>query len=77
MQDVLEQETVTRISEAEADYLRGGNEPLRSSILTSNSDYLNNPRFRDVYAQMGLKKDGHDLPGAYLIPDINRAFAEV
>ena len=77
MQDVLEQETVTRISEAEADYLRGGNEPLRSSILTSNSDYLTNPRFRDVYAQMGLKKDGEDLPGAYLIPDVNRAFAEV
>jgi ubiquinone biosynthesis protein Coq4 len=77
MQDVLEKETVTRISEAEARYLRGENEPLRSSILTSNSDYLNNPRFRDVYAQMGLKKDGHDLPGAYLIPDVNRAFAEV
>lgn len=26
---------------------------------------------------MGLKRDGHDLAGAFLIPEINRAFAEV
>lgn len=77
MQDVIEQDAVTKISDTEADYLRGGKEPLRSSVLTSNSDYLNNPRFRDVFAQMGLKKDGHDLPAAYLIPDVSRAFAEV
>ncbi|MFD2499345.1 hypothetical protein ACFSTI_11525 [Rhizorhabdus histidinilytica] len=33
--------------------------------------------FRDVYAQMGLKRDGHDLPDAYLIPTLSRAMGEV
>jgi len=60
----------------EAIYLKGGTEPLAGSILTSNSRYLNNPRFRDIYAQMGLKRNGTDLPAAYLVPDINQAIAE-
>jgi ubiquinone biosynthesis protein Coq4 len=63
--------------EAEAKYLRGENEPLAGSILISTSRYLNNPLFRDMYAQMGLKKDGYDLPAAYLVPDIGRAWREV
>ncbi|WP_311269588.1 Coq4 family protein [Sphingobium sp. WCS2017Hpa-17] len=61
----------------EARYLMGNAEPAVSSILVSSSPYLNNPRFRDVYAQMGLKRDGHDLPSAYLIPEVQRAFDEV
>ena len=60
----------------DADYLMGGRDPIAGSILTSTSRFLNNPRFRDVYAQMGLKRDGPDLPGAFLIPEINRAIAE-
>src|SRR6059058_5467946 len=60
----------------EAEYLTGSNQPVAGSILTSTSRYLNNPRFRDVYAQMGLKRDGHDLPPAYLIPEVNRAVFE-
>lgn len=61
----------------EARYLMGQAEPAVSSLLISSSTYLNNPRFRDVYAQMGLKRDGHDLPAAYLIPEVQRAFDEV
>ena len=57
-----------KIEGKEADYLKGANEPLAGSILISNSRYLNNPRFRDIYAQMGLKRNGHDLPAAYLVP---------
>lgn len=64
------------INETEAAYLQGHAAPIAGSILTSTSRFLNNPRFRDVYAQMGLKRDGTDLPGAYLIPEINRAVAE-
>lgn len=60
----------------EAAYLMGTAAPAAGSVLTSTSRYLNNPRFRDVYAQMGLKRDGHDLPPAYLIPEVNRAVAE-
>ncbi|MEO6093939.1 MAG: Coq4 family protein [Novosphingobium sp.] len=60
----------------DAAYLTGNVAPVASSILVSTSRFLNNPRFRDVYAQMGLKRDGHDLPPAYLIPELNRALAE-
>jgi ubiquinone biosynthesis protein COQ4 len=60
----------------DAAYLMGGVPPAASSVLTSTSSYLNNPRFRDVYAQMGLKRDGHDIPSAYLIPEVNRAMSE-
>ncbi len=60
----------------EANYLKGHDEPATSSVLISNSRFLNNPRFRDVYAQMGLKRNAGDLPDAYLIPEINRAVAE-
>ncbi|AYJ87742.1 hypothetical protein D3Y57_19690 [Sphingomonas paeninsulae] len=65
------------LTDQEAGYLMGGAEPVKSSLLISSSTYLNNPLFRDLFAQMGLKRDGYDLPGAYLIPDINRAFGEV
>lgn len=65
-----------QIEGEEAAYLMGTAAPVTSSILTSSSRYLSNPRFRDVYAQMGLKRDGHDLPPAYLIPEINRAMVE-
>lgn len=65
-----------KIDGADARYLMGDAGPATSSVLTSNSRYLNNPRVRDVYAQMGLKRDGFDLPPAYLIPEINRALAE-
>ena len=61
----------------EASYLMGQAEPAKSSVLVSTSKYLNNPLFRDIYAQFGLKRDGHDLPAAYLIPELSRAFGEV
>lgn len=65
------------MSEAEAKYLKGENEPIAGSVLISTSKYLNNPLFRDMYAQMGLKRDGMDLPAAYLMPDVGRALREV
>jgi ubiquinone biosynthesis protein Coq4 len=66
-----------KLADSEATYMKGGREPATSSVLISNSKYLNNPLFRDLYAQMGLKRDAHDLPAAFLIPEINRAFGEV
>lgn len=65
------------LNKDEASYLMGQAEPAKSSVLISTSKYLNNPLFRDVYAQFGLKRDGHDLPAAYLIPELSRAFGEV
>lgn len=66
-----------RESLEDGQYLKGGGKPALSSILISTSPYLNNPRFRDVYAQMGLKRDDPDLPSAYLIPEVQRAFDEM
>ncbi|WP_380875485.1 hypothetical protein ACFB49_04810 [Sphingomonas sp. DBB INV C78] len=65
------------LNKDEASYLMGQAEPAKSSVLISTSKYLNNPLFRDIYAQFGLKRDGHDLPAAYLIPELSRAFGEV
>lgn len=65
------------LAKDEAAYLMGQAEPATSSVLISNSVYLNSPLFRDVYAQMGLKRDGTDLPDAYLIPTLSRAMGEV
>jgi len=67
----------TNLAADEAAYLMGAAEPVTSSVLISNSKYLNSPLFRDVYAQMGLKRDGRDLPDAYLIPTLSRAMGEV
>ncbi len=57
-------------------YMRQGKVPVLSSILTSNSKYLNNPLYRDTYAQFALRRYGHDLPTTYLIPDMRRSLAE-
>lgn len=73
----MSETTTFELERSEADYLKGGLEPQTSSVLISNSKYLNNPLFRDLFAQMGLKRDGRDLPAAYLIPEIQRAFGEV
>lgn len=65
-----------KIDEAEAQYLTGGAVAPSGPILTSNSRYLSNPRFRDVFAQEGLRRYGGGLPDAFMIPEINRAIAE-
>jgi ubiquinone biosynthesis protein COQ4 len=57
--------------------MQGAQEPATSSVLISNSKYLNNPYFRDVFAQFALRRHGRDLPETYLIPQMVRAIAEV
>lgn len=61
----------------ESAYLRGGRSPVAGSLLLSTSKYLNHPGLRDVVAQMGMKRDGQDVPSAYLIPDFNKAMHEL
>jgi ubiquinone biosynthesis protein Coq4 len=64
------------LTEAEIRYMQGDVAPVASSILTSTSKYLNNPYYRDAFAQFGLRRFGNDLPETYLIPNMNRALAE-
>ncbi len=59
-----------------ARYLQGDTLPVTSSVLTSNSKYLNNPIYRDAYATQSLRRHGHDLPTTYMVPIMVRAFQE-
>lgn len=61
----------------EAAYMQGEHEPALSSVLISNSKYLNNPYYRDAYVQHALRRHGHDLPHTYAIPMMVRAVNEV
>jgi ubiquinone biosynthesis protein Coq4 len=65
------------MTEAEARYMQGSAEPATSSVLTSNSKYLNSPYYRDYYAQHALRRNGCDLPATYTIPLMVRALGEV
>jgi ubiquinone biosynthesis protein Coq4 len=65
------------LNENESRYMQGSREPVTSSVLISNSKYLNNPYYRDTFAQMALRRHGHDLPETYLIPNMIKAITEV
>jgi ubiquinone biosynthesis protein COQ4 len=58
-------------------YMQGGQEPVRSSVLTSNSIYLSSPLYRDAFAHQALRRHGHDLPTTYNVPAMRRAINEL
>jgi ubiquinone biosynthesis protein COQ4 len=62
---------------AESRYMQGDREPATSSVLISNSKYLNSPIYRDAFMQSALRRHGHDLPPTYTIPAMVRAITEV
>jgi ubiquinone biosynthesis protein COQ4 len=62
---------------AEARYMQGTRAPATSSVLISNSKYLNSPNYRDAFAQSALRRHGHDLPPTYMIPAMIAAIEEV
>jgi hypothetical protein len=49
------------LDEAEARYMQGARAPATSSVLISNSRYLNSPTYRDVFAQSALRRHGDGL----------------
>lgn len=65
------------LTDEESAYIRGNRTPVVGSLLMSTSKYLNSPNFRDLYAQMGLRRVGREVSAAYLIPDVNKAMDEV
>lgn len=75
--EVVDSKSRRALTEQEAAYMRGGAEPHASSILTSTSKYLNNPYFRDTFAQFALRKTGNDVAPTYLIPKMVHALADV
>jgi ubiquinone biosynthesis protein COQ4 len=64
------------LDETEARYMQGPTEPVTSSVLVSNSKYLNDPYYRDAFCQFALRRHGRDLPETYLIPKMVRALSE-
>jgi ubiquinone biosynthesis protein COQ4 len=65
------------LSQAEADYMRGGKQPVTSSVLVSNSKFLNSPLFREAWTQMSLRRHGPDLPEPFCIPMMIRGIYDV
>jgi ubiquinone biosynthesis protein COQ4 len=61
----------------EARYMQGPKEPVTSSVLISNSKFLNSALYREAYTQAGLRRIGHDLPFTYHIPWMMRAMTDV
>jgi ubiquinone biosynthesis protein COQ4 len=68
---------IRALNEIETSYMQGGMKPATSSILTSNSKYLNSPLFREALTQMALRRYGEDLPDTYCIPHMMRGLADV
>lgn len=62
---------------AELRYMQGDIEPAAPSVINTNSKYLNNPYYRDTYAQIALRRNGPDLPSTYIIPMASKAIGEV
>ena len=65
------------MTEAAARYMQGAAEPVTSSVLTSNSKYLNNPLYREYFAMHALRRNGEDLAPTCVIPLMVRALGEV
>jgi ubiquinone biosynthesis protein COQ4 len=64
------------IKAEEVKYLQGPNDPATSSVLISNSKYLNSPIYRDAYTQQALRRNGRDLSPTYTIPFMGRALQD-
>lgn len=58
-------------------YFQGEKLPATSSVLISNSKYLNNPYYREAFATQALRRHGDDLPPTYMVPLMSRAIEEV
>ena len=60
-------------------YMEGAARPLDQfgSVIMTSSKWLNSARFRDVYAQEGLRKTGYDVPPTYMVHQAAMAIAEL
>jgi ubiquinone biosynthesis protein Coq4 len=60
-------------------YMEGPSRSLDQfgSVIMTSSKWLNSPRFRDVYAQEGLRKTGRDVPPTYMVHQAAMAIAEL
>jgi ubiquinone biosynthesis protein Coq4 len=61
------------------EYMEGPSRSLDQfgSVIMTSSKFLNSARMRDVYAQEGLRKTGHDVPPTYMVHQASQAIAEL
>lgn len=65
-----------RMSAAEEAYMRGSMKLNPPSVMVTTSKYLNDPYYRETFAQAALRGPGHDVSPTYMIPNISRALSE-
>lgn len=75
----IDEEPLTKrgLGSDEIAYMRGDAKLAEPSLFNTNSIYLNNPYYRDVYTQIALRRVGPDVPHTYVIPMVGKAIGEV
>lgn len=60
-------------------YMEGAARPLDEfgSVFMTNSKWLNSAKMRDVYAQEGLRRAGHDVPPTYMVHQAAQTISEL
>jgi ubiquinone biosynthesis protein COQ4 len=58
-------------------YMRGDQQPVAGSVLTSTSVYRNSPLFCHAFLNMALRRSGDDVAITYDIPDMVKGIADV
>ena len=71
--------TQARVSDADRAYFNGGIVSIatESSLLVSNSPYLNHAGLRALIAQEMLRRNGADLPNTAFIPEVAQILHEL
>ena len=71
--------TEAKVGEADRAYFNGGIQRIatESSILVSNSAYLNHAGLRSLIAQEMLRRNGPDLPNTAFIPEVAQILHEL
>lgn len=71
--------TQAKVSDADRDYFNGSIQRIttESSLLVSNSAYLNHPGLRTLIAQEMLRRNGPDLPNTAFIPEVAQILHEL
>lgn len=71
--------TQAKVSDADRDYFNGSIQRIttESSLLVSNSAYLNHPGLRALIAQEMLRRNGPDLPNTAFIPEVAQILHEL
>ncbi len=58
-------------------YMRGDQQPVAGSVLTSTSVFRNSPLFCHAFLNMSLRRSGDDVAITYDIPDMVKGIADV